>query len=291
MLGNISGSFWHAMTMGRFASSPVDHSLAKWYRQLHRYAQSFALVGDWTVAFLGGHLKRKQRISGRMADILSDLYLLSTVLKRFEDDGRIEEDIAVVEAIARDRIVAIERNFIDVFNNFPNFFLRNAMRFLVFPLGAHAGGSTDKENYRLARAVLRPEPLRERLTRGLYVSDDPLDRTGMLEDALKKVHRAEEVETKFVRAIKKGVLTRRLDQDAVDEAVKAGVLTADEASDRVIRVDDFAPGEFVRTSKLTRPKAKSAPKSAIKTKAKSKAVRKPAAKRKAAAAATKKSST
>jgi acyl-CoA dehydrogenase len=77
MLRNMAGSFLHAISGGRFASSPVDHEMARWYRQLSRYSQSFALVGDWTVAFLGGDLKRKQRLSGRMADILSDLYLLS----------------------------------------------------------------------------------------------------------------------------------------------------------------------------------------------------------------------
>ena len=94
--------------------------MAGWYRQLARYSQSFALVGDWTVAFLGGDLKRKQRLSGRMADILSDLYLLSAVLKRYEDEGRIKEDAPLVDAIARDRLFAIEQSFAAVFANFPN---------------------------------------------------------------------------------------------------------------------------------------------------------------------------
>ncbi|MEO7223015.1 MAG: acyl-CoA dehydrogenase, partial [Devosia sp.] len=87
MLRNMVGSFLHAISFGRFASTPVSNEMAKWYRQLARYSQSFALVGDWTVAFLGGDLKRKQRLSGRMADILSDLYLISAVLKRYEDEG------------------------------------------------------------------------------------------------------------------------------------------------------------------------------------------------------------
>lgn len=89
MLRNMVGSFLHAVSFGAFASTPVDHEMAHWYKQLSRYSQSFALCGDWTVAFLGGDLKRKQRLSGRMADILSDLYLLSSILKRYEDDGRL----------------------------------------------------------------------------------------------------------------------------------------------------------------------------------------------------------
>jgi len=253
MLGNITGSLFHSLTFGRFASTPVDHELAYWWRQLHRYSQNFALVGDWTVAFLGGDLKRKQRLSGRMADILSDLYLLSTTLKRYEDDGRIKEDLPVIEAIARDRVAAIEANFRAVFVNFPNPVMRFFMRVLVFPLGQHALGSTDKENYRLARAILVPNAQRDRFTTGVYINDDPNDVTGVLEDALGKVIRVEEIETKFIRALKKGVIQRRLDRDAINDAVEAGILTkeeaallrlADEASDKVIAVDNFAPGEL-----------------------------------------------
>ena len=253
MLRNMSGSFLHGLTLGRFASTPVSHEMAVWYRQLARYSQSFALVGDWTVAFLGGDLKRKQRLSGRMADILSDLYLLSAVLKRYEDEGRIGEDGPLVDAIAKDHLYTIEQSFAAVFANFPNPFLSWLMGVLVFPLGRHRKPASDRETYRLARAVLRPGAFRDRLTMGTYVSMDPKDVTGVLEDALVKVTRAEEIETKFVRAIKKGIVERRLDRDAITDAVDAQVLTeaeaailrlADQATDRVIRVDDFDPDEL-----------------------------------------------
>lgn len=253
MLRNMTGSFLHAISGGRFASTPVAGDLGQWYRQLARYSQSFALVGDWTVAFLGGDLKRKQRLSGRMADILSDLYLLSATLKRFEDDGQIKDDRPVVDAIARDLIYSIEQSFAAVFANFPSVVLRNLMRVLVFPLGRHAKPASDRLTYRLVRAVLRPGAFRDRLTTGVYVSTDAKDVTGVLEDALIKVTKAEEIEAKFVRAIKKGVIERRLDRDAITDAVDQGVLTeaeaavlrlADQATDRAIRVDDFDPEEL-----------------------------------------------
>ena len=253
VLRNVAGSFLHAISGGAFASTPVTGGIGQWYKQLARYSQSFALVGDFTVAFLGGDLKRKQRLSGRMADILSDLYLLSATLKRFEDEGQITEDRSVVDAIAQDLIYSIEQSFAAVFANFPNAVLRNLMRVLVFPLGRHAKPSSDRHTYRLVRAVLRPGAFRDRLTTGVYVSMDPKDVTGVLEDALIKVTKAEEVEAKFVRAIKKHVIERRLDRDAITDAVDQGVLTeaeaavlrlADQATDRVIRVDDFDPEEL-----------------------------------------------
>ena len=263
MLRNMVGSFLHAISFGRFASTPVEHDMARWYRQLSRYTQSFALVGDWTVAFLGGDLKRKQRLSGRMADILSELYLLSATLKRYEDDGRLEADRPVVEAVARDQIFAIEQSFAAVFANFPNFWLRNLMRALVFPLGRHARPASDRATYRLAKSVMLPGEFRDRLTKGTYVSADPKDATGMLEDALLKVVKAEDVEKKFIRALKKGTIERRLDRDAITDAVDTGLLTeaeaatlrlADQATDRVIRVDDFDPDELgSRQLKRERP--------------------------------------
>ena len=255
MLRNMAGSFLHAISGGRFASTPVGHEMAHWYRQLARYAQSFALVGDWTVVYLGGDLKRKQQLSGRLADILSDLYLLSATLKRYEDDGRMQLDQPVVDAIARDCIARIEQSFAEVMANFPNVVFRVLMRTLVFPLGKRARPSADRHNYRLARAVLRPGPFRDRLIAGTYESKDPRDPTGMLEDALRKVTQAEEVEAKFVRAVKKGVIVRRHDRDAITDAVQAGVLTqeeaavlrlADLATEKAIRVDDFAFDELGR---------------------------------------------
>jgi acyl-CoA dehydrogenase len=253
MLRNKVGSFLHGLTFGAFASSPVQHEMGRWYRQLARYSQNFALVGDWTVIFLGGELKRKQRLSGRMADILSDLYLLSAVLKRYEDEGRIEADRPLVDAIARDLTASIEASFAEVFDNFPNAVMRNLMRVLVFPLGRRSRPARDRDTNRLVRQVLRPGAFRDRLTTGIYVSHDPKDVTGRLEDALAKVTAAEEVEAKFVRALKKGQIERRLDRDAITDAVDAGVLSeaeasvlrlADQATDRVIKVDDFAFDEL-----------------------------------------------
>ena len=262
MLRNIAGSFLHGVSFGLFASTPVQHEMAWWYRQLSRYAQAFALVGDWTVAFLGGQLKARQQLSGRMADILSELYILSATLKRYEDDGRLEEDRAVVEAVARDATYRIERSFGAVFDNFPNPVLGGLMRLLVFPLGRHAKPTTDRLNFKLARAVLQPGSFRDRLTVGTYVNSDPRDVTGVLEDALVKVVAAEEIETRFIRSIKKGIVDRRLDRDAIADAVEAGIITseeavvlrtADQATDRVIRVDDFSSEELQRIESQREP--------------------------------------
>lgn len=257
MLRNIVASFLHGITNGAFASAPNEGPMTKWYRRLHRYSQAFALTADWTTVVLGGALKRKQKISGRMADILGNLYLMSATLKRFDEEGQIAEDRDLVEAIMRDQVAAMEKSFGEVFDNFPNPLFAGAMRFLCFPLGRHAKRASDRVNYRFVRAVLRPGAFRDRLTTGVYVSTDPNDVTGVLEDALLKVTEAEEIEARFIKATRKGVIERRLDRDALADAVAAGILNdneagimraADEATERVVKVDDFEMDVLKHTS-------------------------------------------
>ncbi|MGV8831411.1 MAG: acyl-CoA dehydrogenase [Devosia sp.] len=258
MLRNIVASFVHGVSNGAFASTPLQSDMAVWYRRLHRYAQAFALTADWTTVILGGQLKRKQKLSGRMADILGDLYLMSATLRRFEDEGCIAQDKPLVDAIMADQIAAMEQSFDEVFANFPNRFAANAMRFLCFPLGRHAKPASDRVNYRFVRDVLRPGTFRDRLTAGTYVSMDPNDVTGVLEDALIKVTEAEEIEAKFIKAARKGVIEQRLDRDAIDDAVTAGILNdneagimraAQDATNQVVKVDDFEADELAAEHK------------------------------------------
>lgn len=255
MLSNIFSSLWHNVTFGRFASSANNGPLKKHYQQLHRYIQNFALVGDWTVVLLGGDIKRKQMLSGRMADILSELYLFSTTLKRWEDDGQISQDLPIVEAAVQDHIASIEADLKKVLANFPNGVMRFVMRRLIFPFGSHAQAASDRLNYKLAQAVLKQSEQRDRLTRDIYVNFDPNDQTGVLEDALVKVQEAQEAEKKLIRAIKKGQLTHRLDQDVIDDAVRQGIVShneagllraAQEATNNAIKVDDFSTQDLAR---------------------------------------------
>ncbi|WP_244483934.1 acyl-CoA dehydrogenase [Devosia sp. Leaf64] len=260
MLRNIVASFLHGLTNGSFASSPNDGPMAGWYRKLHRYSQAFALTADWTTVVLGGALKAKQKISGRMADLLGDLYIMSATLKRFEEEGRLAEDRELVDAIMEDRIASMEKTFGEVFDNFPNPVFGTAMRFLCFPLGRHAKPAADDVNYKFVRAVLRPGAFRDRLTTGVYVSMDPNDVTGVLEDAFIKVTEAEDIEARFIKASRRGVFDRRLDRDAIADAVEAGVINdneagimraADEATERAVQVDDFDKDVLKHTEQRT----------------------------------------
>jgi acyl-CoA dehydrogenase len=262
-LSNVTGAFFHNITLGVFAEAPERaNGLETIYRQLSRASRNFALVADLTVASLGGGLKVKQKITGRLADALSEIYLLSCVLKRFEDDGRPEADRPIVAFCAANGLHRFEEAMRGTVENFPNPVLRALLRVLVFPFGRHYYPAPDELGTKIVRLVLEPGEVRDRLTRDIYISNDPDDPTGLLEVALKKVVAAEEAEKKLERAIRAGTVRRYHGLDWIEAAAEAGTITESEAlllreaealTARVIAVDHFAPEELAPNYKKVAP--------------------------------------
>ncbi len=250
---NVFGALVHNVTAGLFASVPANASeTATFYRQLGREAQNFALVADMTVGMLGGGLKVKQKLTGRLADALSELYFMSCALKRFEDDGRRPEDLAVLTLVIQNGLYRFDQALRGAIDNFPIGPARVAMRWLVYPFGAHHRPAADHLGHKVVRQMLEPGDFRDRMTRYIFVSKDPSDATGVLEVAFEKAVAAEEAERKLDRAVRAGTVKRYHGLDWFAEAERAGVLTAGEARDlreleqltaRVIAVDHFHPDE------------------------------------------------
>jgi len=255
LFSNVTGALFHNVTFGLFAAAPQNTGdVTRWWRQLSRASRSFALVADLTVALLGGGLKVKQKITGRMADALAELYLLSSILKRYEDDGRPAGDRLVVDYCARNCLHRFDRALRGVIDNFPVRWAAWLMGPLVLPFGARRP-ARDKDGKDIVRLALQPGAFRDRLTRDIYTSAGTEDATGLLEATLLKVVACEEAEKKLERAIRRGEVKRFHDNDWIKDAEAEGVLSADEAKQladlrdmvaRVIAVDDFSASELAR---------------------------------------------
>jgi acyl-CoA dehydrogenase len=252
-ISNAFGAFFHNITGGMFGAVPQNaYGTAEWYRQLWRASRNFALVADMTVGLLGGGLKTKQKLTGRLADALSELYLLSCVLKRYEDDGRPPNDRFIVGFAARNALYRFQVAMAGTIDNFPVAWARVLMRLLVFPAGRPYRPASDRLGSRIVELVLAPGDVRDRLTRYLYVSSDANDPTGLLEIALAKVVEAEPIERKLERAVRSGLVRRYHGLDWIGEAQAKGVLSPSEAqilreaealTQHVIAVDHFDPAE------------------------------------------------
>ncbi|HKD57718.1 MAG TPA: acyl-CoA dehydrogenase [Hyphomicrobiaceae bacterium] len=252
-LSSMFGAVFHNLTFGLFAHVPEKaYGTAEWYRQLWRAARSFAFVADLTVAVLGGALKTKQKLTGRLADALSELYLLCCVLKRYEDDGKPANDRFIVALAAQNGLYRFQEAMRGTIDNFPVAPVRWLMRAVVFPFGARYRPAPDWLGHKVVELVLSPGEVRDRLTRFIYVTHDVNDPVGLLEAALVKVVAAEAADKKLDRAVRAGQVRRVHGTDWIGEAAAQGVITDSEAhllreaeqlTARVIAVDHFDPAE------------------------------------------------
>jgi acyl-CoA dehydrogenase len=224
---------------GLFALAPDAGDATAFYRQLSRYSAAFALCADMALLTLGGALKRKEMLSARFGDILSELYLLSAALKRWQDEGQQSADFAALEWCMATGFKTIENRFAEIFGNLPNRFVAVILKFLIQPFGARGLGPSDLVIHRCAQLVLEPSAARDRLTPNLaFVEDDRgvarLEKAFLLvtaaDDITKRMHAAHIRDWR--EAVKKGVITQG-EGDRL-EAAHAAVA-------KVIEVDDFAP--------------------------------------------------
>lgn len=236
-----------ALTGSRLARVPIDTELKRYYQHLTRYASAFAFVSDMCMATLGGSLKRREKISGRLADALAWQYLAAAALKRYHDETKFASNYDLVRWSVTTALFRTQEALRGVLDNLPGP-LAILARCLVFPLGAHRRPPSDLLGQRAARAILEDREARINLTPDIYVPGPDEPGLGQLEAALEKAVRAIPVETKLRDAVRDGRL-ERAHKDQLDElGLAAGVITKEEyealaeaqaARDEVVQVDAF----------------------------------------------------
>ena len=247
VLCNAARSLFLGFTGGHLAKAPTEPA-RRYYQTATRFSAAFALTADAVLLTLGGALKRRERISARLADILSHLYLISALLKQFRDRQCPLEELPLLQWGYEESLLKIQDSFAEIFDNLPVRPVAWLLRLIVFPFGRPFAGPDDRLCSRVAGILMEPSPLRDRLTAGLFIPTDLSDPLNRLEDALRKVIAAEPVEQKLRDAVKDGRLDRGAEDALLDAGVRAGVITSDEADfirqataarREVIRVDDF----------------------------------------------------
>jgi len=230
-------------TFGRFGAVPDQGRVKRYYRQLDRYVAGFAVLADAALLLLGGGLKRREMLSARLGDILSELYLLSAVLKRWQDEGRRDEDLPLVAFAMQSGFATIENRIKTVLANLPNRPASILLQFFLLPCGVMQHGPSDRLATACAEVLLTPSAQRDRLTAGLFLEAGASRSIADLERAFALACDVEPLHEKIKAA-------RCAD---LQEAVGKGVLTADEAKSlqeaeqaaaQVIAVDDFPAKEL-----------------------------------------------
>lgn len=252
-LSNAARSLVFGLTNGRGIPVPAGGETYRYYQQLTRYSSAFALATDVAMAVMGGSLKRREKISARLGDVLSLMYLCSATLKRFEDNGRPVEDLPLLNWSIQDALYNIQQAFAGVIQNFPNVLMRGVLGTLIFPLGLRLSPPSDQLGHEVAELLMQPGAARDRLTAGMYLPTDEQDAVAALESALASTLLWEPLQAELEGARKAGKLKSRDELLRIAEAREQGIINAEQALQlerdyalrrKVIMVNDFAPEQL-----------------------------------------------
>jgi acyl-CoA dehydrogenase len=247
-ISNAVRSFWLGFTGARFNAAPGDDYTRQFFRKLDRYAANLALLTDLSLGALGGKLKFKESLSGRLGDVLSHLYMASAILKRYHDEGTPQADKPLLAWAMHHGIHEMERALSAALRNFPIRPLGWLLWPLIFPWGRRAVAPGDRLNHRVALLLLTPNEARDRLADGVFLTPGEHNPGGRINSYLEKAVAAEPVERKFLKALKNSDIEALDFATQLDEGVREGWITAEERKQLeelreitldAITVDDF----------------------------------------------------
>lgn len=250
LICNFARTFWRGLTGARLIASPVRGPMTPYFQQLTRMSSALALLSDMCMMILGGSLKRKERISARLGDILSQLYLASAALKYYYDNGEPVSDRDYVKWSVEMCLYQVQQACDELLNNFPMKWLGKIVHWFIFPYGTSYQKPSDALYHKIVSSMLRPSEFRDRLTSYCFISDNPNDPVRRLELALEQIIEMEPITKKFQTAIRLGKVPKRLSfAHQLQAAVKSGALTHeesaamqsfDELQKEVIKVNEFS---------------------------------------------------
>ncbi|HNV07535.1 MAG: acyl-CoA dehydrogenase [Dokdonella sp.] len=241
------------LTHASIGSAPGDAYTRRFYRKLNRYSAALALLADTSMLVLGGKLKFKEKISARLGDVLSYLYIASAMLKRYEDEGRPHGDQPLLAWAFHECVWRMQGALDGVIRNFPLRPVAWVLRALVFPFGRREVPPSDRLGHRVAAILMTPSEARDRLTAGAFLTPTANNPVGRMNALLPDVIAAEPVERKFLKAVKAGEVDALEYEQQLEQAMQKGVISEAEgallarvrkASSEFISVDDFAPEEL-----------------------------------------------
>ncbi|HSQ70561.1 MAG TPA: acyl-CoA dehydrogenase [Steroidobacteraceae bacterium] len=254
-LSNAARSLVTGATLARFSSTPESAATRRYYQHINSFSARFAFATDVAMLTLGGYLKQKEHLSARLGDVLSSLYLASMVLKHYENQGRHEADLPLVEWSCRTLLYTAQEQLHGFLRNFPNRWLAALMRVVIFPRGRTYFAPSDRLGRRIVEQLMVPSESRERLADGIYKTVEPGNPIGLLQQALELSVRAAPIEKRLrVDGVKTGRVNA-LDLPAqIEQGLAAGILSADEAAllrdydqkvMELVHVDDFTTEELM----------------------------------------------
>ena len=249
----------HALVYGLsgslFSPAPAGSPMKRYFQHVNRLSAAFALITDAAMITMQSSLKRREMISARLGDLLSMLYLISMVLKHYEDDGCPVDDLPLAEWSCQYLLNCYQQAMHELLQNFPSQLVAVQMRLLIFPVGQWFNKPSDKLETRIANLVTTDTETRRRLIAGIYITAADNNPLGRLNDVFMETAEVAPLEKKLRDAVKAGKLERLLGVELIDAAEQAELLSKEEAKQLgeyharvmdIINVDEFPYDGFAR---------------------------------------------
>jgi acyl-CoA dehydrogenase len=257
ILGNFSRSVLYSLTRGKIAPSPVRGPSAPYYRKLAWASARFAILADVAMGSLGGALKRKEKLTGRFADVFSHLYIGVATLRRFEAEGRREEDEPIMHWAMQHCLSEIQEGFDGLYENLKvpglTWLFRGPLAWWS-RLNPISSRPSDDLGGEVAERLQQDSPQRDRLTSGVFLPDAEDEPMRDLERAFELTLATYDTTRAIRDAVKSGKIEMTEDEEElVERAVEQGVVSREEgnrlkeaeaARERYIAVDAFTLEEM-----------------------------------------------
>ncbi len=253
MVSNAVRAFWLGITNARFVDAPTKYG-RRYYQHLTRFSAALAFMTDCTLLALGASLKRNEKISARLADILSTLYLLSAVLKHHSDNGETKDDNPLVDWACHYLLYETQEHVDGLIRNFPITWMRIPLRWKVFPRGKRLSRPSDVLATRIAHLLTTPSKARSNFIKEVYLVNEPTNPIGKLQVVFQKMIDTSQLRTKLARAARKGSISGVTLTQQIESAHQTKFITdaqakmlreLDEMRKDIIAVDDFSPEELI----------------------------------------------
>jgi acyl-CoA dehydrogenase len=240
---------------GRLENPPHEPALLPYLRRLARMSAAFALVTDVTLATLGGAFKRREKLSGRLADAIAWMYIASATIKRFHDDGMRAADLPLLAWTCDLALWKVQESLVGVCDNLPKRWAGWLLGVLIFPFGARLKGPGDALGAAVARGMLDGGDVWVRLTGDIFVPDPGEQGLGCLETALAAAVAAKPAARKIRDGVARGFLEAEPAGTLVERALLQGIIDREEgdrlvlaagAADAAIAVDAYSADNYNR---------------------------------------------
>ena len=252
LISNKARASWLALTGGIFTRAPAGQ-LKRYFQLITRYSAAFAYIADVSILMLGSKLKFKEKLSARLGDLLSDLYMMSAVLKHFRDQGQQPEEKIIAQYVCQKLLFHFQHQLDGLLRNLPIRWIGKYLRLIVFPWGRRLKAPSDRLGQQVAELLTRPSFLREFLKKEGYFTPHPNNFVGNMEEVFEQILEVEPLEKKVKELIATGRVQGKILQEHVAHAVQQDLMTegeaqrilgAEAARQMIIAVDDFKESDI-----------------------------------------------